>query len=114
MSEQGKWLRQILLQVVRCCPHCQCPYEEADVRLLGQKDDAWILSLYCRSCHVLAIVGLGVTSTGEMSPQGVEYFKQTPPLGSDDLLDMHLFLERFDGDFRGLMERLSRVEKPPR
>jgi len=113
MSEQGKWLRQIVLQVIRCCPHCQRPYEDADVRLLGQKDDSWILSLYCRSCHVLAVVGLGVSSTGELSPREIEHFKQAPPLTSDDLLDMHLFLEHFDGDFRCLTERPAKSGKPP-
>lgn len=40
MNEQGKLLRQIVLQVVQRCPQCRRTFTEEDVHLIGQMNEA--------------------------------------------------------------------------
>jgi hypothetical protein len=39
----------------------------------------------------------------ELTPAELRVVAQQPPITADDVLDMHGFLEEFDGDFEGLI-----------
>jgi hypothetical protein len=111
LSEHRELFRRIVLQVVQHCPKCHRPFEESHVQVLGQMGETWLFSLHCQHCHTLAVVGLAL-STGEESPVA-----EGAPLTPDDLQEMHLFLEDFDGDFRSLFGELNlpeSSEEPPR
>lgn len=109
MSEPEKWLRQILLQVIPACPHCQRPFDEKDIRFLGRQEQTWMLSLHCPGCHVLALVGIGVAA--DLEPHEIVRFREAPPISVDEVLDMHLLLREYRGDLRRLIG--GKVEKLP-
>lgn len=117
MSEPLAWLRQIVLQTVQQCLRCQQPFQEQDIHLLGQMGETYILSIYCRSCQTLVVIGLAISSpSAGTAPADEEPLVHLTPIGNDDLLEMHLFLDQFDGDFRLLFKNLDRPtasETPP-
>ncbi len=103
----GEDLWRLVLQVVPRCFQCRQPFHKEDVRLVGQVGDTWVFFLHCPSCHTAALMGLATMAHGELSPEEQRRFAQLSPLSSDDLLDLHNFLENFDGDFRQLLSRLE-------
>lgn len=105
MNEQGKLLRQIVLQVVQHCPQCRRAFSEEDVHLIGQMNEAWLFSLYCPSCHIMALVGLSLARPADQETGG-EGVAPLPPVSADDVLDMHLLLEEVD-DLEELLRRMS-------
>jgi|YelNatPaOPRAMG01_1025707.scaffolds.fasta_scaffold80274_3 hypothetical protein len=110
MTEQEKWLRQILLQVIPACPHCHRRFEDRDIRVLGRQEQTWMLSLHCPGCHILALIGIGVAS--DLEPEEIARFREVPPISADEVLDLHLLLKEYRGDLRGLIE--GKTEEPPR
>ncbi len=106
MNEQGKLLRQIVLQVVQRCPQCQRAFAEEDVHLIGQMNEAWLFSLYCPTCHVMAFVGLSLARPADQETAGEEV-APAPPVSADDVLDMHLLLKEVDS-----LEELLRKMSP--
>ncbi len=99
MSEREKLLRHVVLQVVRECPQCHHPFAGEDIRFLGQLDEAWLFSLYCHACHVLAIVGLAVAP---VTPGREADAVPAQPITADDVLDMHMLLEQCPDVLRSL------------
>ncbi len=106
MNEQGKLLRQIVLQVIQRCPQCRRTFTEEDVHLIGQMNEAWLFSLYCPSCHVMALVGLSLARPADQETKR-EDLPPAPPVSADDVLDMHLLLEEVDS-----LEELLRKMPP--
>ena len=106
MRERERLLRQIVLHVVQRCPQCQHPFEKGDLRLVGQDGDDWLFSLHCRSCRILAVVGLAMPAESEVFPE-MEWAEAAPaPLSADDVLEMHLYLES-QPDLRDLLDGLD-------
>ncbi len=105
MNEEGKLLRQIVLQVVQRCPQCRRTFAEEDVHLIGQMNEAWLFSLYCPSCHIMALVGLSVARPADQERAGEEV-APAPPVSADDVLDMHLLLKEVNS-LEELLKRMS-------
>ena len=90
------------------CGVCGQPYGGENVRFLGQRDDLWFLSVSCSACGSQSLVA-AVIKEGE-SPQLLTdfterervKFRDLEAVGADDVLDVHLFLKSFDGDFAHL------------
>jgi hypothetical protein len=107
VREQRDLFRRIVLQVIQHCLECRRPFEETDISIVGQTGETWLFSLHCRHCNTLAVVGLAL-KPGDESTLGEEvHLDDTSPLTTDDLLDMCLFLEDFDGDFQRLFRDLK-------
>ncbi len=105
-----------LMAAVKCTA-CGSPYENDRIKVLGHRDELWFLTVTCSRCHTQSLVaallkdasGHSATLTrisvpGEpLPPQEVtpESDEETPPkpITTDDVLDMHQFLQDFDGDF---------------
>lgn len=113
--------RDNLIELVaqRRCVICHRPYGRDGVRILGRRDDTWMIAVTCRHCRAQALmVASPESQTGDIhftrqQPQrppimyDVTYeewlaFQQKPPISEDDVLDMHEFLKDFDGDFQAL------------
>jgi hypothetical protein len=90
------------------CGVCSQRYEADNVRVLGQRDDLWFLSVYCTGCHsqglVAAVVkeGKAPEVITDLTQEELEQFSREASVGSNDLLDLHNFLKDFDGDFQRL------------
>jgi len=99
-----KYIRDLLSKIK--CRNCGQQCEPDNVDVLGHQEDTWLFYTYCPSCQNR---GLMVVSTKEdKKPQIAaelneeEINKFAMPMSSDDVLDMHIFLKDFDGDFFSL------------
>ena len=90
------------------CGVCGERYEDENVRIIGHRDDLWFLSVFCPACRSQGLVA-AVIEEGELSCSITDLnemeqakFCNQGPVSADELLDIHLFLEEFDGDFSRL------------
>ncbi len=90
------------------CEVCGQHYEPTHVRVLGHQENLWFLTVFCPGCQsqglVAAVIkeGKAVELVAELSEAGHTKFSTYPPIGTDDVLDMHTFLGKFSGDFSSL------------
>jgi hypothetical protein len=103
-------IKQAVIGVVNACAKCQARLDAANVSVLGHHEDLWFLSLTCFACRNRSLVAalvqkrFGVTIT-DLTPDELARFQNAPRVAADDVLDIHQFLDVFDGNFRGLFER---------
>jgi hypothetical protein len=114
------------------CPHCGRGLRDCELRMLRHVEDRYTIQVTCASCRVqfvliLAVQGEGLESLppdelalerglpedadllGDLTSAELEPEPRLPdaePIGSDELLDVHLALK----DFRG---RLTDLFKQP-
>jgi hypothetical protein len=111
------------------CAVCKTPYGREGVQIMGRRGEAWMIAVTCPHCNteglLIATVDDADTAAVEVGEQeesrpqimyDVTYeewlaFQELPPLGYDDVLDLHLFLKDFDGDFSGLFGRDAEDEE---
>ena len=105
--EGADWLRTQLTSFA--CGRCGRSYVASHIRVLAQRDDLFVVDFDCDNCgsRAVAFVTVEVESSEEELEEPVETVAETaaPPLAGDDVLDMHLFLRHFDGDFRALFAK---------
>ncbi|HET7676352.1 MAG TPA: hypothetical protein VFK38_00705 [Candidatus Limnocylindrales bacterium] len=100
------WLRT-QLAAFRCAA-CGRAYGAAHIRVLAQRDELFFVDLACPECRSAAVAIVSVELEGEEAQLEVGElaeaagFAESPPVSADDVLEMHAFLRRFDGDFRRL------------
>ena len=88
------------------CARCGQHYEPVNTDILAHMEDLWIFSVYCDSCKIRSLLATVVKENRvqevvtELSE--VEQTKFLTTISSDDLLDMHVFLKDFSGDFSSL------------
>jgi hypothetical protein len=104
--DYGKFdVRQVVLSVLETCSQCHQPYELQDIRIVGRHGNLWVLAVSCSHCDAHACVAAVVSDsdvedvTAEESASNAD---AGTPVTVDDVLDMHEFLESFDGDFHAL------------
>ncbi len=106
-----------LMTTVKCTV-CGSNYDGQDVNVLGHQEELWFLTVTCSRCHTRSLVaalvkGAGASEAVAGSHAGAEPCGARTEVGdpaesptakvtADDVLDMHSFLEGFDGDFRRL------------
>ena len=90
------------------CGICGQPYESSNIHVMGHREDMWFLSVHCLSCKsqglVAAVIKEGETpeAVPELTTADIEKFASYSPVDSDDVLDIHTFLEGYSGDFSAL------------
>ncbi len=93
------------------CTVCGRHYEPANVKVLGHQENMWFLSVFCPACVsqglVAAVIKEGKISeiVTELTEAERSKFANVPPIGADDILDMHTFLKEFKGDFSSLFSK---------
>ena len=105
--------RRMILQLINNlrCVECGRLYDAEDFALLRRRENVWLLSARCRYCDELCqVVILMPTSEeteieSELSTDEAQALAELPPISSDDVLDLHLFMQDFDGDFEMLFAR---------
>ena len=93
------------------CSACGQHYEVDNVQILGHQEDLWFLSVSCSVCHTQGLVA-AVIKEEHRKPEMITdltaaeliKFRKVNRVTGDDILDMHSFLEGFDGDFSGLFK----------
>lgn len=115
-----KQIKRIVLDRMERCSVCHRTFEPDDVHVLSRKSDMWMLMVSCDECHarnfVAAVIGDGDAEEAQLALRrlGEEHVRATndiepelekisaDPVSVDDVLEIHAFLEQFDGDFRAL------------
>ena len=118
VMDSPEWLRTQLTSFT--CPACGRRYRGSRIRLLAERDGLYFVDLDCSRCgsHTVAIVTVEIddaemaiidASDIELAVDAEpEHLGEELPAGAalvtaDDVLDMHEFLERFEGDMRDLL-----------
>jgi hypothetical protein len=100
-------VRRTVLAVLEQCSVCKAQYSIDDASVIERQGGLWVLSVCCSHCLTQALVAAVVDDDGA----AVDTFDRVPaarddePTSVDDVLDMHRFLETFDGDFHALFSR---------
>ncbi len=107
-------VRRTVVSVLEQCSKCKQQYSPDDARVIERQGELWVLSVRCSRCdaqaYVAAVVDAGGTEFDDVAtwiddgPNG----QSEDPVSVDDVLDVHEFLESFDGDFSALFSRRKR------
>jgi hypothetical protein len=109
MADSTDGQERLLKQLVSSfrCSYCRHVFEREQVRVTARKDELWIVSVRCGRCRNQQIFWVALKDEEDATPTDVsaaeaERFAGMPPISTDDVLDMHVALRHFDGDFERL------------
>lgn len=114
-------IKRIVLNRMHRCSVCHHDYDTDDISVVSRKSDMWMMLVECTDCHArnyvaavlkdgnpdearLALRRLHEEATGVAEPVKIAELAEASAQQSDrvdahDVLDMHEFLQDFDGDF---------------
>jgi len=110
-------IKRLILAAVSRCGACQRVYAITDFAIIGHREHLWMLAVQCPGCQhqgfITAVVeGHGMEERHTPRASRAEFFTEETarivpqdPVTVDDLLDLHDFLDEFNGDFAGLFAR---------
>ena len=120
MDTSEKQIKRIVLDRMERCSVCHRGFEPDDVHVLSRKADMWMLMVSCSECQarnfVAAVIGDGdaeeaqlalrrlgekhVSARIDIEPE--DEGEPGEPVSIDDVLEVHEFLQGFEGDFQAL------------
>lgn len=84
------------------CSTCNKKYANEDIRILTTVENEGLFHIHCHHCHNEVIVHITIfEQTKEKSSISIET-RKAGNISEDDILDIHNFLNRFNGDFKQL------------
>jgi hypothetical protein len=96
------------------CPLCGARYSREAICITREAGTRWRLSVQCHCCGTASQITATMPPPEqafevpmELTPAEAFLFAQTQPLSEDDVLDVHIFLKHFLGDFTTLGASLS-------
>ena len=120
MDTSEKQIKRIVLDRMERCSVCHRGFEPDDVHVLSRKSDMWMLMVSCGECQarnfVAAVIGDGDAEEAQLALRrlGEEHVRNRAgiepedegvsgePVSVDDVIEIHQFLQGFDGDFKAL------------
>src|SRR5437016_8763306 len=93
------------------CPVCGRSLKGCDVQVLSHEDERFHLQVTCAQCQVtfivvLAIAGAAVEEIETSIPEAAEEpVVAVEPISIDEILDLHLYLKRFQGTLTDLIQQ---------
>ncbi|MGH2533985.1 MAG: hypothetical protein ACRDJW_17000 [Thermomicrobiales bacterium] len=119
MDTSERQIKRIVLDRMDRCSVCHREYGPDDVHVLAKKPDMWMMVVRCTECHArsfvaavlndgdpdearLALRQLTTEASSEVFHEAATEAVTGPPVSAIDVLNIHEFLEEFDGDFRSL------------
>lgn len=115
-------MKRIVLKRMERCSVCHRHFSPEDVHILNRQPDMWTMMVECTDCHSrnfvaalmndgdpsearLALRELSDTVAQELNPapevtDPADILPAVDPVSAGDVVDMHLFLNAFDGDFK--------------
>ena len=107
-------VRRTVVSVLDQCSNCRHQYSLEDARVIERQGELWVLSVQCSHCDTQAYVAAVVDGDGTDVNDFTHSMDDLPngangqPVTVDNVLDLHEFLETFDGDFLALFNRRRR------
>ncbi len=111
---RGERVKRLIMAAVSRCNACRRQYTVADFAVIGHREHLWMVAVSCDGCQHQGFITAVIHGRSpervqpapvplrELTPAERAHFASTSPVATDDLLDLHLFLEEFDGDFSAL------------
>jgi len=93
------------------CSVCGEHYEINNIKVMRHEDDMWFLNVFCPFCRSQALVAAVVKkdkspeTTTDLTKAESAKFTRASAISADDILDLHNFLQDFDGDFAKLFSQ---------
>jgi hypothetical protein len=90
------------------CSGCGQRHEIENIEVLGHHENMWFMSVFCVACRAQYLVTAVIDEeeaaevVTDLSAAEREKFRNADSLRIDEVLDMHSFLKKFDGDFSRL------------
>lgn len=102
--------RQLVLKLISHlrCLECGRLYKREDFALVHRWEDIWLLNANCPECsqssHIVIFMQLDAQRelVTDLTPEELRHANDWPAITADDILNVHAFLEEFDGDFEDL------------
>lgn len=120
-------IKEIVLRNMNRCVVCHREYSTEDIEIISRKSDIWTMLVECEDCHARNFVAAVLNDadpqeaqlalrrlTEDAILQGEHHHGHDddriapegpidgPRVTASDVIDMHLFLDDFDGDFQKL------------
>lgn len=127
MDGQERIVRKIFTE--QHCHHCGHPYQPEQMLVLARRSEVWMVMISCLDCQQkdTFVVKFPPQIHGRRRVTSYRLSKPTPstlplpetlpeeppppdsamPVNADDVLDMHFFLENFNGDFQQLFTEVD-------
>ncbi len=122
MDTSERQIKRIVLERMDRCSVCHRSFEPDDIQVLSRKPDVWMMVVQCVDCqarnYVAALIGDGDpaaarTALRQLSAEQRDQVSQFepkaasvgPPVGVNDVVEMHEFLKGFDGNFKALFRQ---------
>jgi hypothetical protein len=130
MDAQERIIRKLFME--QHCHHCGRPYEPGRLLVLARRTELWMVMISCTDCEQKDTYVVKfppqmhgrqrVTSYRLSKPPASTPLPEEPvtpmptlpetpfpsePVNADDVLDMHLFLKQFNGDFQRLFAEID-------
>jgi len=92
------------------CSTCGQTYAVRNITILGRYQHLWFISGFCPACRTYCLLVATVSRdkvqiATDLTGEEMARFKHLPRLTANDVLDMHNFLKKFNGDFSRLFGR---------
>jgi hypothetical protein len=105
------------------CSQCQTPYDNAGIEVLSTFDDQGLFNLNCFQCNNQLLVHITISDDEKhlsdpkkVGRQSIRAHRSLTDkdftttvhesyISTDDVIDMHTFLNQFNGDFKKLFSR---------
>lgn len=118
-----KQIKTIVLNRMERCSVCHHTFGEENIQIVSRRKNMWMMVVTCEECHaknfVAAVMGDGDAEQAQLAlrqlsreesdfdvlPDAEEPEEDLGPVTVDDLLEMHAFLDEFDGNFQQLFRR---------
>ena len=84
------------------CAACGRPVPAHDVRILAHRDDVAFAEVPCEACGSRSLAIFVASASALTGDAPSDAAQSQPPIGPDDVLDMHEFLAAWRGDLRSL------------
>ncbi len=99
------------LQKIMHCPSCGEIYEVSEIQFVGSQDGYFLLSMTCLSCSLPVWVSFfsgnkNPAASGELTAADFELLSKAP-VSSAEVVDFHLYLKKFDGNFKKVLKKKS-------
>jgi hypothetical protein len=121
MEEQERSIRSLIVRYLIAhtqCSSCGRRYAPPDVRIHSNDGDVWLASVTCHHCGLQGFVMAAVATDdskaaneteAELAGEEDAALEALGPILGDEILDLHCFLQGFDGS---MIELLSEVDLP--
>lgn len=119
-------MKRIVLDRMERCSVCHRDFSTDDIHIINRQPDMWTMMVECTDCHsrnfVAALMNDGdpgearlalrrLSSAASQQLAGTnqeldpaDILPDGDPVSASDVVDMHDFLNEFDGDFKSLFQ----------